>query len=220
MDLPSTTWEKLDSAMVLSRHLDALERLDPRLADIRRRAGDFAIRTQPGGFAGLARVICGQQLSVASANAIWARFEQLDGALDPKAYLTLSEETVRSVGFSLHKFKTVGVIARAVVEGRLDFSRLDRLDAEAAIAELTALSGIGPWTAEVYLMFCVGHPDVFPAGDLALQKAVQHALGLDAQPAMRDLIGIARAWAPYRHSAALLFWRHYALMKNREGLPL
>lgn len=205
---------------MLDRHLDALVVLDPRLAEIQRKAGHFAIRKQPGGFAGLARVICGQQLSVASAGAIWGRFAQLEGALDPATYLTLSEETVRSVGFSLHKFKTVGVIAQAVVDGRLDFARLETLPSEAAVAELTALPGIGPWTAEIYLMFCLGHPDVFPAGDLALQKAVQHALGLDAQPPIRDLVGIARAWAPYRHSAALLFWRYYAMMKRREGVPL
>lgn len=185
-----------------------------------RRAGAFEIRKQPGGFAGLAKVICGQQLSVASARAIWSRFEQLDGALDPARYLTLSEEEVRGTGFSLGKFRTVRVIAEAVVSGALDFEQLETLSAEAAVAQLTALKGIGPWTAEIYLMFCSGHPDVFPAGDLALQKAVQHALGLDAQPSIKELIGIAQAWSPHRHAAALLFWRYYAMMKQREGVPL
>lgn len=185
-----------------------------------RRAGPFEIRKQPGGFAGLAKVICGQQLSVASARAIWSRFERIDGALDPARYLTLSEETVRSVGFSLGKFKTVRVIAEGVVSGALDFDRLETLPAQDAMAELTALKGIGPWTAEIYLMFCSGHPDVFPAGDLALQKAVQHALGLDAQPSSKQLIDLAEAWSPHRHAAALLFWRYYAMMKQREGVPL
>lgn len=194
--------------------------IDRRLADVHRRAGSFEIRKQPGGFAGLAKVICGQQLSVASARAIWGRFEQLEGALDPVRYLTLSEEAVRGTGFSLGKFKTVRVIAEAAASGALDFARLETLSAEAAVAELTALKGIGPWTAEIYLMFCAGHPDVFPAGDLALQKAVQHALGLDAQPSIKELIGIAQAWSPHRHAAALLFWRYYAMMKQREGVPL
>jgi len=216
----STSIQRLDSAEVLARHLDVLLKQDKRLAEISRKAGPFEIRLQPGGFAGLAKVICGQQLSVASARAIWSRFEQLDGALDPVRYLTLSEEIVRGVGFSLGKFKTVRVIAEAVVAGTLDFDRLETLSADAAVAELTALKGVGPWTAELYLMFCSGHPDVFPAGDLALQKAVQWGLGLDAQPTSKQLIAIAADWAPHRHAAALLFWRYYAMMKKKEGVPL
>lgn len=188
--------------------------------DVHRRAGPFEIRKQPGGFAGLAKVICGQQLSVASARAIWSRFEQLEGALDPIRYLALSEETVRGVGFSLGKFKTVRVIAEAFVSGTLDFDRLERLPPDEAVAELTALKGIGPWTAEIYLMFCSGHPDVFPSGDLALQKAVQWAFGLDAQPTSKQLIEVASDWAPHRHAAALLFWRYYAVTKQKEGVPL
>lgn len=216
----STSIERLDSADVLARHLRKLLKLDTRLVDIHRRAGPFEIRKQPGGFAGLAKVICGQQLSVASARAIWSRFEQLEGALDPIRYLALSEETVRGVGFSLGKFKTVRVIAEAVVSGTLDFDRLERLPPDEAVAELTALKGIGPWTAEIYLMFCSGHPDVFPSGDLALQKAVQWAFGLDAQPTSKQLIEVASDWAPHRHAAALLFWRYYAVTKQKEGVPL
>ena len=220
MNSSSTSGERLDSAEGLARHLEILLRQDKRLAEVARKAGPFEIRLQPGGFAGLAKVICGQQLSVASARAIWGRFAEIDGALDPARYLTLSEETVRGAGFSLFKFKTVGVIAEAVVSGALDFDRLETLSAEDAVAELTALKGIGPWTAEIYLMFCSGHPDVFPSGDLALQKAVQHALGLDAQPTSKQLISIAEAWSPHRHAAALLFWRYYAKAKQREGVPL
>ncbi len=220
MSSSSTSIERLDSAEVLARHLDGLFAIDKRLVDVSRQAGPFEIRKQPGGFAGLAKVICGQQLSVASARAIWGRFELLDGALDPARYLTLSEETVRSVGFSLGKFKTVRVIAEAVASGTLDFDRLETLSAEAAVAELTALKGVGPWTAEIYLMFCSGHPDVFPSGDLALQKAVQWALGLDAQPTSKQLVSIASTWSPHRHAAALLFWRYYAMTKQREGVPL
>lgn len=220
MNSSSTVVERLDSAEALARHLARLLEVDSRLADVHQRAGAFEIRKQPGGFAGLAKVICGQQLSVASARAIWGRFEQLEGALEPARYLQLSEEAVRATGFSLGKFRTVGVIAEAVMDGRLDFDRLDRLPSEAAVAELVALKGIGPWTAEVYLMFCAGHPDVFPAGDLALQKAVQHGLGLDAQPSIKELIDLARAWSPHRHTAALLFWRYYAMMKKREGVLL
>lgn len=211
---------RLDSADALAAHLDALVNLDPRLAPVLKAAAPFEIRLQPGGFVGLSKVICGQQLSVASARAIWSRFAALDGALDPAGYLELSEETVRASGFSLSKFKTVRVVAEAVLSGQLDFDRLETLSPEAAAAELTTLKGIGPWTAELYLMFCSGHPDIFPAGDLALQKAVQHGLGLDAQPSIKELIDIAAAWSPYRHAAALLFWGYYASLKRREGVPL
>lgn len=214
------TGERLDSAQVLEQHLEALVRLDPRLAAIRAAAGEISVRRQPGGFAGLARAICGQQLSIASAAAIWGRFAQLPGATDPAGYLALTEAEIRGVGFSAGKFRTVSGIARAVAEGRLDFDRLAGLPADAAIAELTGLPGIGPWTAEIYLMFSLGHPDVFPAGDLALQVAVEQAFGLDGRPPGKVLIEIARAWSPHRHAAALLFWRHYALLKQREGLPL
>lgn len=212
--------ERLDSEDAVARHLTALIARDPRLAVVYERAGPFPPRTAPRGFAGLAKVVCGQQLSVASANAIWARFEALPGALDPQGYLGLGEETVRGVGFSLGKFRTVRAIAEAVVAGDLDFACVEALPAEEAVAYLTTHRGIGPWTAEIYLMFCAGHPDVFPAGDLALQKAVAHGLGLDAQPSIKQLIELAREWSPHRATAALLFWRYYAAMRGREGIVL
>lgn len=212
--------ERLDSAEILALHLDRLVAIDARLDGVRARAGAFEIRKQDPGFAGLCKIICGQQLSVASARAIWGRFERLEGALEPHSYLGLSEGVVRATGFSAGKYRTVRVIAEAVTSGALDFARLDRLPAEQAVAELTALKGVGPWTAEIYLMFCTSHPDIFPAGDLALQKAVQHALGLDAQPSIKELNAIAKHWSPHRATAALLFWRHYAMMKQREGVPL
>jgi len=195
----------------------ALLRRDPRLRPIAKVSGAFDIRLTPGGFSGLTRVICGQQLSVASARAIWGRFATLPGALDPAKYLTLDEATVRGVGFSAGKFRTVRVIAQAVVEGDLDFALVERLPPEEAMAYLTAHKGIGPWTAEIYLMFCSGHPDIFPAGDLALQKAVGHALDMDHAPTAKELIEIARPWSPHRHAAALLFWKYYAVVIRKAG---
>jgi DNA-3-methyladenine glycosylase II len=106
------------------------------------------------------------------------------------------------------------------VAGELDFAHLETLPAEEAVRYLVAHKGIGPWTSEVYLMFCAQHPDVFPAGDLALLKAVQHGLGLDARPTIKDMIGIAAAWTPHRSAAALLFWRYFAVMRDREGILL
>ncbi len=212
--------ERLDSPEALGRQLTALLRRDRRLAAIAERAGPFAIlRTEPG-FPGMARIVCGQQLSVASANAIWSRFAALPGALEPHSYLRLGEADVRATGFSFGKFRTVRAVAEAIVAGAVDLDAIAALPAAEAVERLTAIKGIGPWTAEIYLMFCAGHPDVFPAGDLALQKAVAHALGLDGRPSIKDLLAIAQAWSPYRHAAALLFWRYYAQMRDREGILL
>ena len=211
---------RLHSAAVVASHLDALVRLDPQLQKVRDIAGVVQPRINTPGFAGIAKVICGQQLSVASAAAIWKRFETLSGALDPLTYLSLSEETVRGIGFSAGKFRTVRVIAEAMVAGELDFDHLETLPASEAIAYLVAHKGIGPWTAEVYLMFCAGHPDVFPAGDLALLKAVHHGLGLDGRPTIKEMIAIAAGWAPHRSAAALMFWRYFAVLRDREGILL
>ena len=211
---------RLDSVAAVEDHLDALVAIDPRLAAVRSIAGRVDPRSNPPGFPGIAKVITGQQLSVASARAIWARFELLPGALYPMTYLSLSEESVRAVGFSGSKFRTLRIIAQAMVAGELDFEHLETLTAEEAVRYLVAHKGIGPWTAEVYLMFCAGHPDVFPAGDLALLKAVHHGLGLDARPTIKEMIEIAGAWRPHRSAAALLFWRYFAVMRDKEGILL
>lgn len=211
---------RLDSAEIVASHIDMLVGIDPRLAAVRDFAGPVQPRINPPGFPGIAKVITGQQLSVTSAAAIWSRFEALPGALDPVTYLDLTEEAVRATGFSGGKFRTVRAIAQAMVAGALDFDHLETLPAEDAVRYLIAHKGIGPWTAEVYLMFCAQHPDVFPAGDLALLKAVQHGLGLDARPSIKDMIGIAAGWTPYRSAAALLFWRYFAVMRDREGILL
>ena len=211
---------KLDSAEALERHLQALLRRDRRLDSVYRTAGAFELRRTRPGFAGLAKVICGQQLSVASASAIWARFERLPGALEPAGYLRLAEAEVRGSGFSAGKYRTVGAVAAAVLENRLDFDALDTLPADEAVARLVAIKGIGPWTAEIYLMFCAGHPDIFPSGDLALQKAVAHAFDLDMRPTGKALDTISAAWAPHRATAALLFWRYYAALGMNAGVLL
>ena len=211
---------RLDSVGAVAGHIEALVGLDARLGPVRDFAGEVQPRITEPGFAGIAHVICGQQLSVASARAIWGRFELLPGALDPVTYLSLTEEAVRATGFSGGKFRTVRAIAEAIVAGALDFEHLETLPAEEAVRYLVAHKGIGPWTAEVYLMFCAGHPDVFPAGDLALLKAVQHGLGLDARPTIKEMIGMAEPWTPHRSAAALLFWRYFAVMRDREGIAL
>jgi DNA-3-methyladenine glycosylase II len=109
-------------------------------------------------------------------------------------------------------------LSRAVADG-LDLTHLCSLPAESAAATLTAVPGVGPWTADVYLLFSAGHPDIFPARDVALQSAVGHALGLATRPDEKSLIAIAESWSPWRGVAARLFWAYYRTMKGREGAP-
>ena len=212
--------ERLDSSLTLAAHLAALLALDPRLAAVAERAGAFEVRHSPGGFAGLARIVTGQQVSTQSADAIWSRFAQLDGALEPAGYLLLSEEAVRKSGQSGAKYRTIRAVAEAVTAGAFDFAPLAELPADQAIAALTKLKGIGPWTAEIYLMFSAQHPDIFPAGDVALQRAAQWAFDLPEKPIAKDLISLAKLWSPYRSTAALLLWRYYRAVRNKEGLSL
>lgn len=214
--MASTSPVRLTSPDALAFHLNGLGSLDPRLAAAIAKAGEVSLRTSPSGFEGMSRVICGQQLSVASARAIWGRVEAL-GAITPDAYLGFDEETLRKTGLSRGKFETIRGLAIAIAEGQLNFAEIDEMDPDAAIVTLTQLKGIGPWTAEIYLLFCAGHPDIFPAGDLALQKAVAHAFALPARPLPKDLIPLAADWSPHRGAAALMFWRYFSTMKNSDA---
>lgn len=198
-------------------HIGRLTARDPRLLPMLETVGAVLPRVNPKGFAGMAKVVCGQLLSVQSAAAIWARYEAIPGALQAQGYLALGEDAVRAAGFSRAKYVTMRVIAEAIVAGALDLEHVDGLPADAAIARLVAIKGIGPWTAEVYLLFCAGHPDIFPAGDLALLKAAHQGLGLDARPTIKDMIGLAQDWSPHRSAAALLSWRYFAALKRRES---
>jgi DNA-3-methyladenine glycosylase II len=216
----ATAQHRLATAEAITEHLAGLSRRDARLAEIIARAGPIDPRVTEPGFAGMAKVICGQQLSVASARAIWTRFAAIEGATEPQSFLALDEPLIRASGFSAGKTRTLRAVAEAVLAGELDFAAIDTLQAEDAIARLTAIKGIGPWTAEIYLMFCAGHPDVFPSGDLALQKAVAHALGLDRRPLPAELSEIALGWSPHRAVAALLFWRYFAAIRERDGIAL
>lgn len=209
---------RLDTSDAIDIHLDSLIHLDPRLAAVRKIAGTVQPRTTNPGFAGMAKIVCGQLLSVASARAIWSRYEAIEGALDASSFLEVDEALVRGAGFSGGKYRTLRVIAEAVAAGQLDFTHLETLPAAEAIKYLTAHKGIGPWTAEVYLVFCAGHPDIFPAGDLALLKAVHHGLGLDERPTIKQMIDVAAPWSPHRAAAALLFWRYFAVMRDKEGI--
>ncbi|TCS02084.1 DNA-3-methyladenine glycosylase II [Rhizobium sp. BK418] len=200
--------------------LAALLVLDPRLAAIAREAGPVPLRLREPGFAGLAHIIVSQMVSRASAEAIWRRMQPESGLLNAETYIMLHPEAWREFGLSRAKADTLMRIAQAVAEGRIDLQGLLQKPPAEALAELTAQKGIGPWTAEVYLMFCGGHVDVFPAGDVALQAAVAAAFGLAERPQAKALAGLAEIWSPWRSVAARLFWAYYAAKMRRDVLPI
>ncbi|TCU18736.1 DNA-3-methyladenine glycosylase II [Rhizobium azibense] len=200
--------------------LKQLFRLDPRLADIAKEAGPIPLRLQEPGFAGLAHIIVSQMVSRASADAIWRRMALAGGVLTAESYVALPADAWRSFGLSRAKATTLSGIAEAVVSGRLDLALLSSMPPAEALAELTALKGVGPWTAEVYLMFCGGHADVFPSGDVALQNAVAAAFDLAQRPHAKVLASLAMVWSPWRSVAARLFWAYYAKKLGRGLLPV
>lgn len=198
--------------------LDALCALDPRLKVVRSMAGEVPLRLTEPGFASLASIIVSQQVSTASAKAIFGRFTALVDPLTPEALLAAGEGVFREAGLSRPKQRTLLAVAQAASDG-LDLDGLCQLDAQDAMAAMVAISGIGPWTAEVYLLFAAGHPDIFPARDVALQSAVGHALGIDPRPGEKALIRLAESWAPWRGVASRLFWAYYRETRGRDGAP-
>lgn len=181
---------------------------DPRLAAVAAIAGPVPLRRRPAGFEGLAAIVTSQQISDAAADAIWARLRAAVIPFTPDNLLAADEAALQAAGLSRPKIRTLRAAAAACTDG-LDLAALAALPAAEATARLTALPGIGPWTAEVYLLFCEGHADLFPAGDLALQNAVADAFGLTPRPDARTLQRIAEPWSPWRAVAARLFWAYY-----------
>ena len=198
--------------------LDALCAIDPRLDKVRAAAGEVPLRRSEPGFRSLISIVISQQVSRASADAIFGRLERLADPLTPETLLAAGDSLFREAGLSRPKQRAVLAVSEAVLDG-LDLSKLCDLDAEQAIGAMTAVSGIGPWTAQVYLLFAAGHPDIFPAGDVALQSAVGHALGLAPRPGVKALMKIAESWFPWRGVASRLFWAYYRETRGREGAP-
>lgn len=177
-----------------------------------------AIRQREPGFAGLAAIICGQQLSTASAAAIWGRVSQAFDPFHHDAIRKARADRLGRLGLSAAKIKTLKHIARELAEERLNLDVLANEEADAAHNTLTALPGIGPWTADVYLLFCLGHGDAWPAGDLAVQEAVKVGLGLKERPTPKQMAPLAEPWRPLRGAAAHLWWAYYRVLRNREGV--
>ena len=199
--------------------LEALAVLDPRLLPVIEAAGPVPLRLQEPGFAGLASIVVSQMVSKASASAIWGRIAAR-GPVTAAGYLALEPAVVAGFGLSRAKASTLLSLSNAIEEGRLDLSAVCELETQDAIATLTRLPGIGPWTAEVYLLFAAGHPDIFPSGDVALRTAAGEAFGLTERPADKSLRLMSLDWRPQRSIAARLLWAYYARRHKRDAMPV
>ena len=208
----------LDTQADLEEAVRTLVKRDPRLQVILDIAGMPSLRRREPGFVGLAHIVCGQQLSTASAAAIWGRFTRAFDPFHHEAVRRARTDRLGRLGLSAAKIKTLKNIARELATERLNLEVLAEEDADAAHHTLTALPGIGPWTADVYLLFCLGHGDAWPAGDLAVQEAVKIGLGLRTRPTEKQMAPIAEPWRPLRGAAAHLWWSYYRTVKKREGV--
>lgn len=190
-----------------------LARADPRMAAALDQTGPLPLRRRPDGFSQLLSAIVSQQVSVASANAIWGRMKdaRLTG---PRKILWASDDDLRAVGLSRQKIR----YARALAEARIDYAALRDAPTDEVVAILTEVPGIGVWTAEIYAMFSLGRADVFAPGDLALQEAARILYDLPERPREKALREIAEAWTPWRAVAARLLWAYYRVAKDREGI--
>jgi len=204
----------------LHKAIKHLVRADPRLKPVVDKAGLPSLRRRPAGFPGLCAIVVSQQLSTSSARAIWGR---LQGAFEPfhhDAVRLARAPKLARLGLSAPKIKTLKAIGTAVARGAIDLEVVGRMEADDAHAALVELHGIGPWTADIYLLFCLGHADAWPAGDLALQEAARMAFGLKARPDAKKMVKLAESWRPWRGVAAHLLWAYYAAIKRRDAVPV
>lgn len=195
--------------ITLHAAVDELARRDADLARIVDRIGPPPLWAREPGFPTLVLLILEQQVSLASARAAFNRLEAALGAVTPAGVLSLSDDELRGVGFSRQKSGYARDLATAIQRGEFDPDHLAALDDDGVRRALTARKGIGPWTAEIYLLMVLRRPDAWPIGDLALATAVQQVKGLAQRPTPADLTALAEAWRPWRAVAARLLWHHY-----------
>jgi len=198
------------SAEAIRAGIDSIAAGEPAIARALAVAGYPEPRIRPTGYATLLRTIVGQQVSVAAASSIWNKLEALLGTdLPPERILSADFDELRGAGLSRQKQSYVRSLCELVVNGTLDLDSLPA-DDEEAIAQLTLINGIGRWSAEIYLLFAEGRPDIWPAGDLAVQVGMQKLLGLDERPAEKHTRQLAEPWRPHRGAAAIFTWHCYS----------
>lgn len=212
--------DRIHTEAALDAALASLVKADARFAQALTLAGRPPLRKRPDGFAGLAGIVVGQQLSTASAGAIWGRLEAALHPFDHTAMLRARSPKLVRAGLSAAKIKTLKSIAKEIDRGTLDLPALASMSADDAHSILIAIHGIGPWTADSYLLFCLGHADAWPAGDLALQEAARLLFALKARPTAKDMVPLAEPWRPWRAAAARILWAYYRHARKREGGPV
>ena len=193
----------------LRKSLDAIAALEPGFAAALHRVGYPAPRIREPGYETLLRTIVGQQVSVAAAASVWRKLEaELGQGCAPDILLSRDFDTLRGCGLSRQKQGYARSLAELVTSGAIDLHALPR-DDEEAIAQLTRIKGIGRWSAEIYLLFAEGRPDIWPAGDLAVQVEIGRILGLPHRPTEKLTREVAERWRPHRGAAAIMAWHHY-----------
>jgi DNA-3-methyladenine glycosylase II len=198
----------------LAAAVAALRACDPAtIATLLAACGPPPLRRREPGFEGLIWIIVSQQLSTASANAIFAKVKASLVPLDARRIREAEEAELRGCGLSAPKIRTLQAVSAAIEDEGLDLAGLAHVAADVAHQRLVAIKGIGPWTADIYLLFCLGHPDAWPVGDLALQEAARLALGLEIRPSAKALAEIGERWRPWRGVAARLLWAYYGVAK-------
>jgi DNA-3-methyladenine glycosylase II len=207
--------KRLDEAS-FHKALAELAARDERLAEILARWGDPPLWTHPPGFPGLVLAILSQQVSIESAQAAYSKLENAIGTITPERFISLDDSELLAVGFSRQKASYVRGIAREIIDGELDPDELEHLGDAAARQRLLALRGVGPWTADVYLLFALRRPDAWPSGDLALEVGVQEMLGLTIKPNSDEVDQIAESWRPWRAVAARILWHFYLSQRSRS----
>jgi DNA-3-methyladenine glycosylase II len=212
--------QPIATAADIERGVAELAARDPRLIPVIGECAEIPLRLTGPGFASLASIIVSQQVSRQSADAIWERFMRIVDPLEPEAFLAGGEEAWREIGLSRPKQRAICAVCEAVLSSAVDLHGLCAMDAGKAFDAMVSIKGIGPWTAEIYLLFAAGHPDIFPAGDVALKAAVAEALELPVRPSEKELRAIAESWSPWRGVAARIFWAFYARRRNRTVIPV
>ena len=203
----------IETEACVAEGADWLAKAEPRFAAALELTGPLPLRRRPDGFGQLLSAIVSQQVSVASARAIWAKLEEA-GAVTPEAVLQYDQDGLRDLGLSRQKAR----YACALAEARIDFDALRQAPNDEVIKVLTAVTGIGVWTAEIYAMFSLGRADVFAPGDLALQESARVLFDLPERPKEKPLRQMAEAWSPWRSVAARALWAYYHVAKDREGI--
>ena len=203
-------------AVTLAEGVAALASTDERLGRLQDRNGVPPLWRRPGGFATLVKIVLEQQVSLDSAAAAYANLEQAIGTVEPAAFLTLDDVELKRIGFSRQKAGYCRGIANQCLSGELDLGELGDMTDDKARSRLTAVRGIGPWTADVYLLFALRRPDVWPKGDRALVVSMAESLPLDEVPDYEQAGELAAAWRPWRSVAARMLWHAYLLKRGRS----